>query len=833
MTYRFITFLILIIYTGTANAQSDTLWFDNKWVETSKEKAAFYRPPAKKKGSLYRIKDYYIDGSLQMAGLSKYPDSTHFEGKAIWYKKDGSKFQELSFKSNQLEGVCTYYYNEQSFRRTPREETYKDGILTKVVYWDKDKDGIRFEKYYENGEHIKSVYFNAKGTEIGSYDFSGSRSKNGVIVDYYSNPMQIEEIKVLKNGYELYSNSFYHNGQTRSVFDTIQLKETFFDDKGHEIGKLQYSGTLDHLKYEDGKRIEFDSDGISFKRVIEYKDGVQTRIKKFTKGQLTRDEFYKNNKSYKIVSYDQEGKQIGSFQQINEKPHGTLLKNNGDIVTYDNGILVKAIKHYYKSKAKFCVLENSTLTYYDLSGNILGSLVIKVAQDSYYPERLESGGYSTTPIEGTLFEKDYQNRIVLKALFEKGVKTQEITFDCVKESSQEAVKCFQKTEIYNEKEQLVKQITYFSNGHKRSEITYKPGSGKRAGLFFDETGQQISEYDYSTKTGTEYKYFDNSDLIKEISQRENGVFVKQKIYQKIYDKQFSQKIVLREEIDFNGEAEFYSKQGELIAKATFVEGKATGSVYEYKSHRKVEVNNGVKNGNYIQFERDEKTIKEKGYYLNDEKHGTFTIYRDGIKKKEESYEAGDKEGYFINYDKKGNEISRLLYKNNKPYEGKEIQKGGIQYKEKVYKAGKLISIVKLLEKHKIETLFSSHNTSKTTIYDNKNQKLLSYHKTDNQLDGEVIYYQKNKPKYTALITDGVLNEGDVFVKPDGYYKEEMYSKLSKKDNILAIETYNKKGELLYNASINLNLYATNENNIIRYKLRISQRISELKLYLEE
>ncbi|MEJ4089210.1 hypothetical protein [Galbibacter orientalis] len=74
---------LVFIYTTTAFAQQDTLWFNGGWDNTAKDKAHFYRPPVKNgKRNLYRITDYYINGNIQMTGLSKFKDSVHLEGAA-------------------------------------------------------------------------------------------------------------------------------------------------------------------------------------------------------------------------------------------------------------------------------------------------------------------------------------------------------------------------------------------------------------------------------------------------------------------------------------------------------------------------------------------------------------------------------------------------------------------------------------------------------------------------------------------------------------------------------------------------------------------------------
>lgn len=60
--------LCMLSFAGRAGLK-DTTYFDMEWQRTTKEKAFYYRLPVEKEGNRYRMRDYYMSGTLQMDGL--------------------------------------------------------------------------------------------------------------------------------------------------------------------------------------------------------------------------------------------------------------------------------------------------------------------------------------------------------------------------------------------------------------------------------------------------------------------------------------------------------------------------------------------------------------------------------------------------------------------------------------------------------------------------------------------------------------------------------------------------------------------------------------------
>ncbi|MGG6230754.1 toxin-antitoxin system YwqK family antitoxin [Tenacibaculum sp. SDUM215027] len=883
--------LLITLFTATTFAQQDTLWFDGGWDKTTKDKAHFYRPLVKKeKRNLYRINDYYINGNLQMTGLSKFKDALHLEGAATWYRHDGNVMQTETYKDNKLNGVSTYYkyvecddkpaqkvisgveyINEASADDyciyNIREITYKDNHHIKEIRYDTDKNGAREVYYYKKGRIHKKMYYDTNGKLIGTYYLPRNGNEYGVTVSYYSNPVRPKEITTIKEGYPLYTQAYYPNGQKRSSFDTIQKVKTYYDEKGKVMGKLQYEGELNKLLYYNGKRYTFYPDGKTIEKIETYDSEYLIKDEEYNGGVLIRENFYDDFEVVKTISYSDTGKKIGEFTKKDNELNGTIRNKYNQIITYKNSFPIKATIPYINSRKLFSTLKDSVITYHDTLGNPIATLKVGLKKGKYFPDRLETGEYTPLPIEGTLVMHDHKQRITNEITFKNYKKIQKTTFDYIKD------KCFKQHILYDNNEEPLKHTFYFSNGNKQYELFFNPATGKKEkGIFYNKNGKQISEFNYQTKTGTFYEFYDNSDDIKEVSTQKNGQFIAGKRYQRVYDRSLKTYInVLRQDVIANGESTFYSKKGTVIGKALFKNGNPwSGTVFNYHTHKKFEFKEGKKHGIYIDYTGDEKTIRKQGHYENGEKHGAFITWggvrtsygSKNIQQKEENYKQGVRDGYTIKYNKVGKEISkvlykngkregyatsynektnktyRLLYKNDKPFEGVTVNRFN---DEKVYVNG---NIVKETNHTDVKTHNNTYQTIKTiinhkdkatkevTVYDLKDNKLLSYSEKYDQLHGEVIKYHNNKPKHIAVFKDGDLQTGEVWLSGMTRFESEKYFLLSKQDSTVSIKIYNQDLQLISHTAIKPSLYKDyNEQQLLSLKrFDLAPRSSVLLIY---
>jgi len=147
--------LIIILHlciSQNINSQSK-IYFDKDWKKTTKEEAIFYRVLHKKNDSLFQIKDFYINGVLQMKGHFSNLEKETLEGEIIWYTAKGKIFNKANYKNGILHGLHTVYLKNGKIDYTTE---YIDGKVYEGVYM-----GGYYKQYYKKGRLIKEVEFEA------------------------------------------------------------------------------------------------------------------------------------------------------------------------------------------------------------------------------------------------------------------------------------------------------------------------------------------------------------------------------------------------------------------------------------------------------------------------------------------------------------------------------------------------------------------------------------------------------------------------------------------------------------------------------------------------
>ncbi|PKH50903.1 hypothetical protein CXF68_09475 [Tenacibaculum sp. Bg11-29] len=99
----------------------DTLYYNENWDTTTKDKASFFRPlNFLKKDDLWIIRDYYITGELQYEAYSKNKIEKIWEGDAIWFEKNGAISQQTRY----FRGIEITGDNKNEIEQEKMYETY-------------------------------------------------------------------------------------------------------------------------------------------------------------------------------------------------------------------------------------------------------------------------------------------------------------------------------------------------------------------------------------------------------------------------------------------------------------------------------------------------------------------------------------------------------------------------------------------------------------------------------------------------------------------------------------------------------------------------------------
>lgn len=313
-------------------AQQKT-YFDEEWKVTTADKMAYYRETTKE-GSLYRIKDFYKNGTLQMDGLSHNDSPTEevWEGKVTWYNEDGSVEYYTTYKNGKMNGETgmtrpngdysrAMYKDDEvisseylSHKTDDNYSSYQkfDGKTTTSVYFDEDIKGIRMEEI-SNGDGTYTTKFYGEGGKYIGQATNNENGLSGTYVSYYSNPMRVQQIDEYKNSVLVYRKAKYSTGELKNEFkkNDKSAQDIYYDKKGKIIGKLDYIKEADSedFKPQKGVMITFDDDKFSQKDYYEngsvykqenYKDGVLWQTKDFYESEG-------NSLPKKLTTYNPDG----------------------------------------------------------------------------------------------------------------------------------------------------------------------------------------------------------------------------------------------------------------------------------------------------------------------------------------------------------------------------------------------------------------------------------------------------------------------------------------------------------------------------------------------
>ncbi|WP_159023723.1 toxin-antitoxin system YwqK family antitoxin [Formosa sp. L2A11] len=224
----------LYFFIGQYVYGQSKIYYDKYWDTTTQAEAHFYRTVSKNNDSLFSIKDYYINGVLQMDGVSSSKEEDVWIGKVNFYNKQGEIELTQNYTNGVLNGLTTAYLETGKIDYTA---DYKNGKVYNGV-----ENGSVTRRYYKNGVVIKDVEYSApnqyyilnttiygkdldtiywrtaNGKELGSGTFRGPNCIDGLRV-----------LNLLDN--TVYMN--YKNGLREGI-------QKLFDSKGRLIANMTY-----------------------------------------------------------------------------------------------------------------------------------------------------------------------------------------------------------------------------------------------------------------------------------------------------------------------------------------------------------------------------------------------------------------------------------------------------------------------------------------------------------------------------------------------------------------------------------------------------------------
>lgn len=821
---NFMILLLFLLFGISLSAQQDTLYFDAKWKPTVKDSASFFRPPIRKVGRLYNVKDYYVNGQIQMEGFSKSAEKDVWQGRTTWYNKDGSIYQQGNYSEGKLDGDFVSILNDRELVAEFKNNRYVSGernincgggrylytktvndTLVEVMHGD-DINGLRYETYsaVDCSKTYYTRYFGDNGTYLGERTTSRDGYSKGTEVHYYQNPMRVSEILYYDTKGQIFATDYYYKtGQVREKFDQEKLQKTFYTVAGKEIGKLNYRLENDRLKPFEGSHYYF------FYGYNNRKNELIQSWRIYENGKLKYEELryenqnvkskteYEDGKKTLQITFDEKGDEIARVTYENYIPQsGTEIIGDRE-TKYENGKAVSEIHYYPQTKKILSKKTSETETFYDKNGEELG--VLKYDPSSTYPK----------PFDGKRFTASYEGEISSIEEYKEGSLHKRTSYRKRRIDDSQNV-THKHIEIYEEGSfNKAKEMAFYSNEKIQSEISYN-GYDKVAGTFYDMQGNLLGSYDYKNKDGTKYEFFGDSDQIKLFEERNEGKMLKSKRY--TYGPNNRGGLidaVLIEEIDVDCCAKSYNIDGELIAECIFKDQKPwVGTIYNSSERTLYTLKNGERNGVYKKLDYNGKTVLEKGQYENDKAVGAFDFYsyQENLERTEQ-YKDGQLHGKTVYFAPDGKELASIIYDNGKPINGKVLAKSYSRRppSEEIYKDGILIERLSFDDNGKRITKFKDGEEKETIAYHKDSAiKRLSYALENGYLSGEVIRYDNKGVEISrATFENGKLKEGKVFLEGTNIKGRPDHIILERRPDFLKVTFMGENDKVLFTAEENL------------------------------
>jgi antitoxin component YwqK of YwqJK toxin-antitoxin module len=362
MTTKIFNIILILTSSFSFSQNSDRIYYDKDWKETTKENASFYRiKPSKKVDNLFLMEDFYSNKTPQFQGYALQSDENSYVGDIVWYDENGFDTSEYQYYNNSAVPVLTYYYPNGKKRKTIE---YKKGRKNgfSIVY---HQDGtVLMKGKYLNGKPVEGDFEEVKNWDDyreNKLDEEAYQEQTEVMVE--TSPVMVED---------------YQAGTKKKVITKIVKKKIFWINSKQLAQEIWYD-------------IEYD------------------RMHPF-----------------KQINYDVTGKVLQTINQNDFEEYGSEISNGNDYQYYTQNKFAVSIKSKtgYKQGQKFGeeikYYPNGKiheLTKYS-DGEKVGDEIVYNKDETIMKKRLYKNG---EPFEGN-FEENFAGRLLINQSYVKGLK---------------------------------------------------------------------------------------------------------------------------------------------------------------------------------------------------------------------------------------------------------------------------------------------------------------------------------------------------------------------------------------------------------------------------
>lgn len=177
--------ICLLTMIAAHGQDSTTFYYNQNWRDTAAAQASFYRKMFRS-ADRFGVRDYYINGVLQMTGSYLDTSGKIRDGAFCYYDELGNKESEGLYEEGMKEGLWTNYY-ETGERRSLAvykkdkivgkwQNWYEDGRLRAKGHYRKGKAYGKWRWYYPHGVVASlETYRKGKLKRVIFYDSIGNR----------------------------------------------------------------------------------------------------------------------------------------------------------------------------------------------------------------------------------------------------------------------------------------------------------------------------------------------------------------------------------------------------------------------------------------------------------------------------------------------------------------------------------------------------------------------------------------------------------------------------------------------------------------------------------
>jgi len=625
---------------------------------------------------------YYPDG-----GLKKWyymPKGSKNIGRVASFHPNGVKKLEADIKNFDYQ-TGYEYHNDRGIsvfdikfkngeRNGPVVESYADGkVFLKGSYSDNEKDG-KWEYFDKDGKTTVRLNY-SKGEKDGKQEYFNSKGNPTSLDNYRDGEKDGEQLVYQKNG-EVASKRIYKNGVLKSIENFNEkgvsiykktIKSSTTIEPKHPNGTIKSKGKLVNGKKE-GKWEYFSEYGILISS-FEYKDGkMDGKVIKYYKSGVKYAEFFAEDGEY-------EGKYIGFYANGKKSTEGyyTEGEKKGEWFNFHPDGLIK--DKMYFIDGEFYGFQYS----YDVKGKLNTSSYMKdewsyyrVSYDSteqsfdtlHYVTPISDRYYSLNVLGDTTFVSPFKNNeVVGKGVYYPGTKQSYVQYyvNGSRDKTYEIKNVLGQitaVKTYNQGKIVSNTLYNAANGKVTYKAKYKDGDvdGIAYDYYPDGSLKLSTVYKEDEMSGPQIRYapdgsvvlvlvYEEDELISYGPSEEDQTLADKAVIKIAYSYSNGKPkaIMTIKYGSYDGEWKVFNKSGKVGESRVYKYGYRNGvdSIYDKtgKIMKIVPRSYGETNGEVMVYNAGK--LVRKSQYLNDEKHGWESHYKNGKLYKRFYYYNGD------------------------------------------------------------------------------------------------------------------------------------------------------------------------------------------------